>query len=576
MVARGNKRYPGARGDAAGLDAMFRLVVDETVDSIVRFDRDLRYDFVNDRTAQISGMPAERWLGRTQEEMGFPPEEAAIREERIRKVFATAEKATYQDRFGVAERERWYETTLFPQLDPDGSVEHVILISRDVTSRKLAEDALIRAAARDPLTGLANRTALLDVLEQAIRASADSIFTTAVLLVDLDRFKLVNDSLGHAVGDRLLCLAAERLISCVRPGDLVARHGGDEFVVVMRDLPDPAEAVHVALRVVEAFREPLLSGDTELSTTASVGISVTSATRDQIDANDLLREADTAMYVAKANGRDGVSVFDEKLRAEIDERLRIENQLRGAMSRGELEVWYQPEIDLATGSMKAAEALLRWRHPSGEMYPAARFIGVAEESGMIVPIGDWVMTEVCRQAAEWADSGLRLRMNLAPRQLDDPDLLQRFQQALDSTGCRPENLCVEITETALLHDTPAAANNLEWLSSNGVSIALDDFGTGYASLTYLRRYHIDVVKLDRSFVNDIATNEKDQRLTAAVVAMARHLDIAVTAEGVETVDQANIVRQLGCTSAQGFLYSPAVPAEEISRELARPARARRR
>lgn len=569
MGATGNKRIHDVVPEPADLDSMFRVVVDETVDSIVRFDRDLRYDFVNDRTAQLSGMPVEQWIGRTHLEMGFPVKEAEVREDRIRKVFATAEKATYQDRFGDVERESWYETTLFPHVGTDGSVEHVILISRDVTSRKLAEDALIRAAARDPLTGLANRHALLEVLEQAIRASVDSDLTTAVLLVDLDRFKLVNDSLGHAVGDRLLCLAAERLIQCVRPNDLVARHGGDEFVVIMRDLPDPAEAVHVALRVVDAFREPLLSGDTELSTTASVGISVTSASRDRIDANDLLREADTAMYVAKANGRDGVSVFDEKLRAQIDERLRIENQLRGAMARGELEVWYQPEIDLATGSMRAVEALLRWRHPSGEVYPAARFISIAEDSGVIVPIGDWVLTEVCRQAAEWKGSGLLVRMNLASRQLDDPDLMHRFQRAMKSAGCEPEQLCVEITETALLHDTPAAANNLEWLSSNGVAIALDDFGTGYASLTYLRRYHIDVVKLDRSFVTDIASSERDQRLTAAVVAMARHLDMTVTAEGVETVDQANIVRQLGCVGAQGYLYSPAVPAGEITIALAK-------
>ncbi|NLD77915.1 MAG: EAL domain-containing protein [Acidimicrobiales bacterium] len=546
---------------------MLRVVVDETVDSIARFDRRLRYDFVNDRTAQLSGLAVHEWIGRTHAEMGFGDDQAELREDRIRKVFATAEKATYQDSFGSGERERWFETTLIPQVDDHGGVEHVIMMSRDITSRKLAENALIRAAARDPLTGLANRTALLDVLEQAVRASFDSTFTTAVLLVDLDRFKLVNDSLGHAVGDRLLCLAAERLVENVRPGDLVARHGGDEFVVVMRHLPDPAEAVHVALRVVEAFRRPLLSGETELSATASVGISVTSASRDQVDANDLLREADTAMYVAKANGRDGVSVFDETLRTAIDERLRLENQLRGALPRDELEVWYQPEVSLANGTIRAAEALLRWRHPSGEVYPAARFIEIAEESGLIVPIGNSVLETVCRQAAEWNRHDILLRMNLAPRQLDDPDLLARFHRAIDATGCRPEQLCVEITESALLHDTPAAASNLEGLSAIGVSIALDDFGTGYASLTYLRRYHIDVVKLDRSFVTDIATSDRDRRLTAAVVAMADKLEISVTAEGVETAEQAELVRSLGCEGAQGYLYSPAVPAADHEQML---------
>lgn len=571
MSPRGKKRdqsSPMGIEKLSEREEMLRVVLEETVDSIVRFDADLRYDYVNDRTVQISGRSRAQWLGRRHAEMGYDDDEVGEREDRIGKVFATAEKAVYQDHFTRGGIDRWFETTLLPQFGASDDVEHVIVISRDITSRKDAEAALVRAAARDPLTGLANRTALLDVLGQAVRSSAESTFTTAVLLVDLDHFKLVNDSLGHAVGDRLLCLAAERLTECVRPSDLVARHGGDEFVVVMRELPDPAEAVHAALRVVDAFRRPLLSGDTELSTTASVGISVTSATRDHIDANDLLREADTAMYVAKANGRDGVSVFDERLRSAIDERLRIENQLRGAMPRGELEVWYQPEVDLETGQIRAVEALLRWRHPSGEIYPATRFIGVAEESGMVVPIGSWVLEEVCRQAAAWRHHDLLLRVNLAPRQLDDPELLSRFHRAIEAAGCDPGQLCVEITETALLHDTPAAAQNLEGLTARGVAIALDDFGTGYASLTYLRRYHIDVVKLDRSFVTDIATCDRDQRLTAAVVAMAQQLDITVTAEGVENQEQAAVVRSLGCVGAQGYLYSPAVPPEEIDRMLA--------
>ena len=546
---------------------LLKVIVDHTADSIVRFDRALRYDFVNDRAIQLTGIGAERFLGATQADLGYPPEEVEVREERISKVFASGDVTTYHDVIVTLEGERWYETTLLPQRDDTGDVTHVIVMSRDVTARKMAEDALVRAAARDPLTGLANRSALLEVLQQAIESSEDSRLTTAVLLIDLDRFKLVNDSLGHAVGDRLLCLAAERIRQNVRPEDLVARHGGDEYVVVMRDLTDPAEAVGVSLRIVEAFRQPLLSGETELSTTASVGISVTAPTRVTIDANDLIREADTAMYVAKANGRDGVSVFDEALRLEVDDRLRIENQLRGALGRGELAMWYQPEVHLRSGRIRSAEALLRWHHPSGEVLPAARFIDVAEDSGLIAPIGAWVLNEVVRQSAVWTDREVIIRLNLASRQLNDPDLLGAFDRAVARHQARADLLCVEITETTLLHDTPTATRNLKGLTARGVKVALDDFGTGYASLTYLRRYHIDVVKLDRSFVTDIDTSPRDQRLAAAVVAMAQQLDIRVTAEGVETRAQADVVRKLGCTGAQGYLWSPAVPPDEFERMI---------
>jgi diguanylate cyclase (GGDEF)-like protein/PAS domain S-box-containing protein len=557
-----------ADGDEAQREQMLRILLDLTADTIVRFDRRLRYDYVNDRTAEVVGRPREQWIGRTQGELGFTPEEVASREARLEGVFASGEPATYLDEAEVIGGSYWFETQLFPQHGADGAVTHVVVVSRDVTARQLAERELVRASERDPLTGLANRLALLRELERAIAAAGRGGRTTGVLLVDLDRFKHVNDSLGHAVGDELLCRAAERLTSSVRTNDLVARHGGDEFVVLMRDLDDPDEAVTLAARLVEAFRAPLLTSAADLFTTASVGIAFAHPSSDQHrDAHDLLREADTAMYVAKDAGRDRFALFDEQLQEAVDERLRIEGQLRRALERQELAVWYQPEIDLVTGELCAVEALLRWHHPSGELYPAGRFIGVAADTGLIVGIGDWVLREACRQAARWAGHRITLRVNLAPRQLEDPMLLERVDTALAGSRLPRDLLCVEITEAALLQDTTVARQNLSGLTDRGVQIAIDDFGTGYASLTYLRRYHVDVIKIDRSFVTDIVSSERDQRLTAAIVALARQLDMTVTAEGVEDADQATVMAALGCHGAQGYLYSPAVPAEDIDRML---------
>ena len=547
-------------------EELLRVILDSTADAIVRFDRDLRYDFVNDRIATLEARPREDWIGRTQAELGFASDVAEMREVRLRRVIDSGLPATHVDEVVNVEGHRWYESELIPQLDAHREVTHVVVVSRDVTARRVAEDELRHAARHDPLTGLANRVALIEEIEEALDDSRRSGRTTAVLLVDLDHFKDVNDSLGHGVGDDLLREAADRLRDCVRSGDLVARHGGDEFVVVMHGLDVPAHAVGLAERIVAEFRRPLVSGDVDLVTTTSVGITFTTASA-AVDAHDLIREADTAMYVAKDAGRDGIAEFDEELHELAAERLRIANELRGALERGEFDVWYQPEVDLTDGSLRGVEALLRWHHPSGETYAAGRFIDVVADTGVIVDIGDWVLGQACEQAARWADRGLTVRVNLAPRQLADGNLLATIDGAIDRAGIEASQLCAEITETALLQDTATVRGNLGGLTTRGVAIAIDDFGTGYASLTYLRRWHIDVIKIDRSFITDIATGGRDRDLTAAVVALAHRLGIAVIAEGVETGGQAEVVRSLGCNAAQGFLYSPAVPAAEIDAML---------
>ncbi len=434
----------------------------------------------------------------------------------------------------------------------------------------IAEQSLRELATHDSLTGLANRAALLDEITRALSAGRRSTRSTAVLMLDLDRFKNVNDSLGHGVGDTLLQAAAQRIVGTIRDSDLVGRTGGDEFVVVMRDLADPAEAVGTAWRLVEAFRRPFSTRDGELFSTASIGVAVAVAS-DSSRPADLVREADTAMYVAKGGGRDRVSVFNEDLRAAVTYRLAIEGDLRHALERGQLAVWYQPEVDLGTGSVIAAEALLRWHHPSGELLTADRFVDVAEEAGLILDIGDWALREACAQAAAWTARSpgrpLTVRVNVSALQLAESGLLDALDDALMSSGLDPDRLCLEITETALLRETAIARDNLVGIRDRGIRIAIDDFGTGYASLTYLHRYPIDVLKIDRSFIADVTTNEHDHRLVGGLIALAHHLGLSVTAEGVEHEDQAAALRALGCHGAQGYLYSRAIPPEQMSEML---------
>jgi diguanylate cyclase (GGDEF)-like protein/PAS domain S-box-containing protein len=553
--------------DVAEREELLQVILDFTHDLIIRFDRQLRYDYVNDRTVELVGLPREEWLGRTAGDLGLVGPQLHEYERRLLDVFATGAPATFEDDWSDDSGPSWTEANLYPQRDATGTVAHVIVISRDITARKLAEAELVRAAQHDPLTGLANRMALVEEIDRDVTAGERSRTRTAVLLIDLDDFKLVNDALGHEIGDEVLTMAARRIESCVRGSDLVARHGGDEFVVAIREVRTPTAPVLLAERIVEAFHQPLVHRGTPLATTASVGVAITEPGESGKDANDLLREADTAMYAAKAAGRDGVAVFDASLHLAMEERLRIGNELRGVTDRDELALWYQPEVDLRTGAIVAVEALLRWFHPSGELYPAGRFIDVATESGLIVDIGTWALGRIGAANGRWDSPGRTVRVNLAPRQLADPELLGNIAPALAAVEGACMQLCVEITETAFLQDSPVVSDNLAALTARGVLIAIDDFGTGFASLTYLRRYHVDVVKIDRSFVTNVATSERDRRLTAAIVALAGHLDMTITAEGVETAEQEDIVRGIGCTGAQGYLFSPAVPATEIDSML---------
>ncbi len=454
--------------------------------------------------------------------------------------------------------------------NPEGGITGVQGVAMDITERKNSSDMLQMQATHDPLTGLANRAALMDEITRAASASQRSGRSAAVLMLDLDRFKDVNDTLGHAAGDDLLVAAAARIEHVVRAGDLVARLGGDEFVVVMRDLDDPAEAVRAAGRLVDAFRASFSPAGMELFATASIGVAFApgTGTPELGDAGDLLREADNALYAAKEAGRDRVAVFNEELHDAATSRLTIEIELRHALERDQFAVWYQPEIDLTTGAVVAVEALLRWHHPDGTLWTADRFIGVAEDTGLILDIGDWVLKQTSVQGAAWAaarpDRPLTMRVNASALQLAETGLLPAIDDALAASGLEPRLLCIEITETALMRQTATARDNINGIHGRGIGIAIDDFGTGYASLSYLNQYPIDVIKIDRSFIIDTTDPDNDHRLVAGIIALAKTLDITVTAEGAEHPEQATHLRQMGCPSAQGFLYSPALPPDQIT------------
>ena len=417
----------------------------------------------------------------------------------------------------------------------------------------------------DPLTGLANRSALLEEISRALAAGQRSGRLTAVLMLGLDRFQGVNDTFGHSVGDALLGSAADRIEKASRAGDLVARMGGDVFVVAMRELDDPEEALGAAARLVAEFREPFLSDGLEMYATASVGVAI--AARGG-DAGNVLRDADAAMCTAKEAGRDRVSVFNEDLRTVLTLRLAVETELRRALERGQLALWYQPEVNLLTGKVIAVEALLRWNHPDGTVWSPDKFIPVAEDTGLVLTIGDWALREACNQAAAWARSHavprIITRVNVSALQLAESGLLDTVDNALATSGLDPTLLCLEITEGSLLRETAIVRVNLNGIHDRGVSLAIDDFGTGFASLTYLSRYPIDVIKIDRSFIAGTTDVDRDHRLVAGIIGLSKTLGITVTAEGVETPEQAARLLEMGCPSAQGWLYSKALPTDQIT------------
>jgi diguanylate cyclase (GGDEF)-like protein/PAS domain S-box-containing protein len=562
-----------------------RTLLETSPDPMVRMDRELRYTYVNPAAMAMAGFSAEEFLGRTGDELGFPPEDVRDSEEVIRRVFETGQPALAERSLMLGGARRFLESRIVPEFDEAGDVCGVLVVSRDLTERKRFEDALAEQAVRDPLTGLANRRLFVEKTDRALSALRAADGLVAVLFLDLDRFKVVNDSLGHAAGDALLVAVAARLRSAARRGDLVARFGGDEFAVLCERLPDRSVAAALAERVNRALAEPFLHGGQDIHVSASIGIAchggVTAADADAdaasgpvMDADALLRDADGAMYQVKArnSGAGGYLFFTEAIREQAVFRLAVETELRAALERDEFRLYYEPIYALSDECLIGAEALIRWHHPRRGLLPPAEFLSVAEECGLIVPIGRWVLHEACRTLALWTGMYERagvtdpallptMAVNVSVRQIGDPDFAGEVAAAVRRYRLDPAQLSLEITETAV-HEAPLSAGTvLKELGVLGTRIALDDFGTGYSSLMHLRQAPVNTLKIDRMFVSELSRTGQDRAIVAAVIAMARALGMTTIGEGIETVEQYGHLRDLGCDQGQGYLFSAPMTAD---------------
>jgi len=464
----------------------------------------------------------------------------------------------------------YYEVRMMPVKSRE-----VIALVRDITERKQADDQIAYLAYHDSLTALPNSRLFKDRLEHAITQAERNDKILAIMFLDLDRFKLINDSMGHSAGDELLKITSQRLIEAVRKTDSVAinvdgnnsaiaRSGGDEFTILLDDVDSRRAITYIANRIVESIAQPMKLGREEVHISTSIGIAIYPEDGKHID--ELLKHADSAMYHAKAQGKNNFQFFADSMNRSSFERLALENNLHRAIDHNELHLYYQPQVRMSDEKMIGMEALVRWEHPEKGFISPADFIPVAEETGMILKIGEWVFREACEQGVRWIDAGYNLQkisVNLSARQLKDEKITQLIESILKETGMPAEKLGVELTESALILDPEVADARLKKIKSLGVSLSLDDFGTGYSSLSYLKRFPIDTLKIDQAFIRDVKVDEEDAALVTAIIAMAHGLDMDVIAEGVELQEQLDFLSEQGCDTIQGFWFSRPLSAFDM-------------
>lgn len=472
------------------------------------------------------------------------------------------------------------EDSVAPIHDRAGLATGAVIVFRDVSTARAMALQMAHAAQHDVLTGLPNRMLLNDRIGHAIALARRQMRKVAILFLDLDGFKHINDSLGHPIGDKLLQSISKRLVDCVRGADTVSRQGGDEFVVLLSTIDQSEDAAITARRMLKAVAETHSIDSHDLHITASIGVSV--YPDDGLDAETLTKNADTAMYQTKENGRQGYRFFKPAMNVRAVERQSVEEGLRHAVERREFALHYQPKSNLRTGAITGVEALIRWRHPTRGMMMPAQFIPIAEDCGLIVPIGAWVLREACSQARAWADAGLpqtTMAVNVSAMEFKNEKFLAELFAIVAETGMDPRTLELELTESVLMKRVEAMASVLHILRERGVRVAIDDFGTGYSSLSYLRKFPVDALKIDQSFVRQISTTGDDTTLVTAVIGMARNLKLRSIAEGVETLEELEFLREHHCEEAQGYFLGRPAPPEQIAKLFKvrmPPARARRR
>jgi diguanylate cyclase (GGDEF)-like protein/PAS domain S-box-containing protein len=552
-----------AQAERARLLHRLGAVIDASPVAIVELDRAGRVQLWNPAAERIYGWPPQEVLGRPHPaslEPGWPPLQPAA---------ANGQGHTVRLELRHHRRDGTpigVELSTAPLQTPSGEPAGMIGVAADISERKRLAEQLRHQALHDPLTDLANRALLQDRLEHALARLDRHGGLLAVLLLDLDAFKTVNDTLGHQVGDQLLTLVAERLRGAVRPSDTVARAGGDEFVVLVEDATSTADAVTATQRLLGALATPVALANRDIQVRASVGIAIAGP---GAQPGDLVRDADVAMYQAKADGGSSFRVFDPSMRAEVVDRAELEADLRQALDRDQLRLRYQPIVELGSGRISGLEALVRWQHPTRGLLAPGSFIPLAEESGLLVAIGAWVLQHACQQTRHWQASipgcgQLGISVNLSAVQLAQPHLADQVAQTLAATGLHARHLTLELTESLLIADVATTASTLAELDAIGVRLAIDDFGTGYSSLAYLRRLPVDSLKIDKAFVDEVASSPDAAALTHAIINLATTLGLGTVAEGIEQPDQLQRLRELGCQHGQGYYFAKPLDDQQLT------------